>query len=282
MITPVQYPDVAKDSGWCFPDTEDGILSAIDAGATHLWANTLVFSSHPLQTSSVLERHQNKVRVVGQPPNLVEKFDDKEYLNDLLRKKTDLPLPKAWTVSTKQDVASFIAKSDLPFPIVGKPIRGRGSHGVRVCQTPDILHQHIVKLLTESPIVMLERFLAGEEATITVMPPSQGRIDYWAMPVVTRFGHADNVAPYSGAVAVTSNSRAITEKEAERDNSYGTAAQQCETVARLISATAPIRVDIRRFANDAHSPFALFDINLKPVSNLSSVISRFECLTCLT
>jgi len=95
VVTPIEYPDVAKDSGWCFPDTEDGILSAIDAGATHLWANTIVFSSHPLQISSVLERHQNKVRVVGQPPNLVEKFDDKEYLNDLLRKKDQSSVAKS-------------------------------------------------------------------------------------------------------------------------------------------------------------------------------------------
>lgn len=272
MITPIDCPDIAKDIGWCFPDTEDGILSAIDAGATHLWANTVVFSSHPLQTSPVLERHQNNVWVVGQPPNLVEKFDDKEYLNDLLRKKTDLLLPEAWTVSTKQDIASFIADNDLPLPIVGKPIRGRGSHGVRVCQTPDILHQHMIELLKESPIIMLEQFLAGEEATISVMPPSLGKIDFWAMPVVTRFSHADNVAPYNGVAAVTSNSRVITEEEAERDNSYEIAAQQCETVARLINATAPIRIDIRRLSNDTHSPFALFDINMKPVSNLSSGI----------
>jgi hypothetical protein len=130
----------------------------------------------------------------------------------------------------------------------------------------------MIELLKESPIIMLEQFLAGEEATISVMPPSLGKIDFWAMPVVTRFGHADNVAPYSGVAAVTSNSRVITKEEAERDNSYEIAAQQCETVARLINATAPIRIDIRRFSNDTHSPFALFDINMKPVSNLSSVI----------
>lgn len=277
VITPITSPDTSKDSGWCFPDTEHGILSAINAGATHLWANTILFASHPLQTSSDLQRYQSQIRVVGQPPNLVEKFDDKEYLNNLLRQKTDLPLPRAWTVSANQDVASFLAETDLPFPIVGKPVRGRGSHGVRVCQTPNILHQHMVNLFKESPVILLEEFLAGEEATVTVMPPSAGKVDYWAMPIVTRFGHEDNIAPYNGVVAVTANSRALTIEEAKMDTSYNTAAQQCETVAKLLNVTAPIRIDIRRFAKDGQSKFALFDINMKPVSNIPC--TQITCLT---
>jgi hypothetical protein len=272
VITPTASPDTSKDSGWCFPDTEYGILSAINAGATHLWANTILFASHPLQTSSDLQRYQNQVRVVGQPPNLVEQFDDKEYLNNLLRKKTDLPLPRAWTVSAKQDVASFLAETDLPFPIVGKPVRGRGSHGVRVCQTPNVLYQHMVNLFKESPVLMLEKFLEGEEATVTVMPPLAGKIDYWAMPIVTRFGHEENIAP-------SANSRAVTIEEAKKDASYNAAAQQCEIVARLLNVTAPIRIDIRRFTKDVQSKFALFDINMKPVSNISH--TETACLTSL-
>jgi hypothetical protein len=196
---------------------------------------------------------------------LVEKFDDKEYLNNLLREKTDLPLPKAWTVSTKQNISSFLTDTNLPFPIVGKPIRGRGSHGVKVCHSRDVLYQHMVDLFKESPVIMLEEFLAGEEATVTVMPPSAGKTDYWAMPVVTRFGHEENIAPYNGVVAVTMNSRAITTEEGKRNATYITAAQQCEIVARLLNTTAPIRIDIRRFTKDAQSKFALFDVNMKPV-----------------
>ena len=62
--------------GWCFPDTESGILEAIQKGATHLWANTIVFASHPLQTSPHLNKYENEIKVIGQPPLLVEDFDD--------------------------------------------------------------------------------------------------------------------------------------------------------------------------------------------------------------
>jgi D-alanine-D-alanine ligase-like ATP-grasp enzyme len=266
VLTPVSSPDPSDQKGWCFPDTEAGILSALEKGATHLWANTILFASHPLQASAKLNRYQSQVRVVGQPPNLVEKFDDKDYLNNLIRKQTDLPMPRAWSISEKQDLQAFLSQNTLPFPLVSKPVRGRGSHGVKVCKTKEILSKHIQALFAESPIVMLEEFLQGEEATITVLPPSEERRDYWALPVVTRFNHADDIAPYNGAVAVTSNSRALTWKEVEPMPLYKKAARDCEEVARLLNGTAPIRIDIRRFKNDPESEFALFDINMKPVS----------------
>ncbi|KAH0437816.1 hypothetical protein CcaCcLH18_03712 [Colletotrichum camelliae] len=59
-------PDPFRDADWCFPDNEDGILSAIDKGATHLWANTILFASHPLQTSTRIGKHEKKIKVVGQ------------------------------------------------------------------------------------------------------------------------------------------------------------------------------------------------------------------------
>jgi D-alanine-D-alanine ligase-like ATP-grasp enzyme len=269
VLTPVSSPDPSDQNGWCFPDTEAGILSALQKGATHLWANTILFASHPLQASSKLNRYQSQVKVVGQPPALVEKFDDKDYLNNLIRVQTDLPMPRAWSVSEKQDLQAFLSQNNLPFPLVGKPVRGRGSHGVKVCRTEETLFKHIQALFAESPVVMLEEFLQGEEATITVLPPSGERTDYWAMPVVTRFNHADDIAPYNGVVAVVSNSRALTWKEVESRPLYKQAARDCEEVARLLNGTAPIRIDIRRFENDPESRFALFDINMKPVSILT-------------
>ncbi|PNP81819.1 hypothetical protein FNYG_04845 [Fusarium nygamai] len=46
---------------------------------------------------------------------------------------------------------------------------------------------------------MVEEYLAGEEATVTVMPPTSRGGSYWALPVVTRFNHIHGVAPYNGA-----------------------------------------------------------------------------------
>jgi carbamoylphosphate synthase large subunit len=249
------------DEGWCFSDTEEGIISALEKGATHLWANTIVFNSHPLQQSLKLKPFASDLYLVGQPPGLVERFDDKAFLNDKLRELPGYTLPRSWTVSDGDDLEKFA--QSVTFPIIGKPIRGRGSHGVKVCHDPIQLAQHLGQLLSESPSVMVEEYLAGEEATITVMPPSQGREEHWSMIPVTRFNHADGIAPYNGTVAVTANSRVVGDAEMQ-DPAYAKIMDECVSVARLIGATAPIRIDVRRF--DTGSEFALFDINMKPVS----------------
>lgn len=159
-----------------------------------------------------------------------------------------------------------LEKLQLPYPVVGKPVRGRGSHGVRVCSSLPELESHIQALFEESPTVMIEEFLSGEEATVTVMPPSKGRDEYWALPIVTRFNHEEGLAPYNGVVAVTANSRVVSREEEERDGRYGEVARECVGVARLLGVTAPIRIDVRRFKEGREERFALFDVNMKPVS----------------
>lgn len=260
VLTPTPSPSDSSHEGWSFPDTAEGIYSAVQQGATHLWANTTLFASHALQTSSQLTPLASNLHIVGQPPRLVEDFDDKCFLNNKLRELGGFTLPRAWMVHP--DNLPQIVKQIDRYPVVGKPVRGRGSHGVRVCHDAAQLQQHAESLLAESSLIMLEEFLTGEEATITVMPPTPSRLDYWSMVPVTRFNHANGIAPYNGLVAVTSNSRAVSEEEM-RDPAYNKVMRQCEGVARLIGATAPIRIDVRRFQEG--SEFALFDINMKPV-----------------
>ncbi|RAL14511.1 glutathione synthetase ATP-binding domain-like protein [Aspergillus homomorphus CBS 101889] len=257
--TPSASPNPRVQEGWCFPDTEGGILSAVQQGATHLWANTILFSSHPLQVSEALAS-SHALSIVGQPPTLVEDFDDKAYLNEQLRKYGSFTLPQSWLIRVTDNISPILAS--IPrYPVVGKPVRGRGSHGVKLCRDHAELDAHVNALVQESPVVLIEEFLTGEEATITVMPPCAGRDSHWSLPPVTRFNHVDGVAPYNGAVAVTANSRAVTAEEMQ-DASYGAVMRQCEQVAKLIGATAPIRIDIRRFREG--SEFAIFDINMKP------------------
>ncbi|KAL0940002.1 glutathione synthetase ATP-binding domain-like protein [Colletotrichum truncatum] len=262
-VTPVPSPSPQKDSEWCFPDTEEGILSAVDKGATHLWANTILFASHPLQTSKALEAHQDSLRVVGHGPLVVEKYDDKELVNNFLRRTGGFTMPRAWTIHSHPAFAADLQQQNLPFPIVAKPIRGRGSHGVKVCQNLEDLTLHAKALFEESPTIMLEEYLAGEEATVTVMPPNSRQRDYWSLPIVTRFNHQNGIAPYNGVVAVTANSRVVTREE-ERDPAYGQIARECERVAKVLGVTAPIRIDVRRFRDSSESMFALFDVNMKP------------------
>ncbi|KAF7591478.1 hypothetical protein BBP40_001524 [Aspergillus hancockii] len=260
IITPDPSPQVSKHEGWCFSDTEEGIVAAVRNGATHLWANTILFDSHPLQKSQKLTPYASDLYVVGQPPGLVENCDDKAFLNDKLRILGDYTLPRSRLISSSDNIDDFVHSIEQ-FPIVGKPVRGRGSHGVKLCHDPSQLKQHIETLLTESPLIMVEEYLAGEEATITVMPPSPERPEHWSMMPVTRFNHADGIAPYNGVIAVTANSRVVTEAELS-DPAYGKIMEESKKVAQLIGATAPIRIDVRRFREG--SEFALFDINMKP------------------
>ncbi|KAL2879745.1 hypothetical protein SGCOL_004788 [Colletotrichum sp. CLE4] len=262
-ITPVSAPSPDEDTEWCFPDTEEGILDAVRKGATHLWANTILFASHPIQTSGSLESVQDTLKVIGHGPLVVEKYDDKEFVNNLFRSIGGFTMPRSWTIHFDPAAGKRVEQFSLPFPIVAKPIRGRGSHGVRVCQNLEDLTAHTKFLFQESPSIMLEEYLSGEEATITVMPPNGEKEDYWSLPIVTRFNHQDGIAPYNGVVAVTANSRVITKKE-EEDPAYGRIARECEAAARVLGVAAPIRIDVRRFSEAPGSDFALFDVNMKP------------------
>ncbi|KIV96328.1 hypothetical protein, variant [Exophiala mesophila] len=260
VATPNHSPDPKQDHGWCYPDTEAGILHAIEDGATVLWANTILFASHPLQTSSILNEHASRLRVVGQPPKLVEHFDDKNHVNELLRTKGRFTLPRCWIIESND---SPLNMKNLPYPIVGKPIRGRGSHGVKVCRSEAELKNHISSLLKESPKIMLEQFLDGQEGTVTVMPPTQEQSYYHSLPFVERFNHQDGIAPYSGVVAVTANSRVLSSDEMSLDPTYAQIMEECEEIASCLHVTAPIRVDVRRLENLPKSRFAAFDINMK-------------------
>lgn len=238
--------------------------------------------------SSTLGARSNGVKVIGQPPCLVELYDDKRYVNDWLRMTGEFSMPQAWTLSrtASSDAAAQITTLDLVFPIVAKPCRGRGSAGVKLCRTAAELAKHVDSLYLDSSVVMLEEFLSGEEATVTVMPPSSSSAggDYWALPVVTRYNHEDGVAPYNGNVAVTLNSRAVSAEAFAADGAYAEVARQCEGVARLLRVTAPIRIDVRRRANERRARFVLFDVNMKPVSavvlvSLGVILLTLVCRT---
>lgn len=268
VVTLHPDPDPTIQEQWCFPDTEAGILEAISKGATHIWANTVLFASHPLQTSPKLNEYASKIHIIGQPPVLTEICDDKDYLNNFIRSKIDVPMPRSWLINETQDLKEFIRQNALPWPIVAKPVRGRASQGVKVCGDEESLFQHLREIFPNSPSVILEEFLGGEEATVAVMPPDIDHEDYWTLPPVIRYNHMDNVVPYTGDVLATSNSRAVTAKDMKLPKGHGylKVSDDCKKVAKLLEVSSLIRIDVRRYSTDTRSEFALFDINMKPVS----------------
>jgi hypothetical protein len=267
VITPSPNPDPADVNGWSFPDTEAGILAAVEAGANCLWANTVVFEEHPLQVSRALDSMQDDLRIVGHPPVLVQAVDDKHRVNAALRARGDVFMAKGTMVRRGDSLTDTLKAAGLAkFPMVGKPVRGRGSQGVKLCQTAEELDKHLQALFQLSGEVIVEEFLPGEEGTVTVMPPMGGRTGYWALPVMMRFNHVDGVTLYSGLVPVSDNSRIVTAEEAAADPAYAEAMRECEKVAEFVGGFAPMRVDIRRVEDKALSKFAIFDVNMKPVS----------------
>ncbi|WP_255424437.1 ATP-grasp domain-containing protein [Apibacter sp. HY039] len=262
VITPVNFANPRIDLDWVFPDTFTGIAEAIDLGAEVLWLNTVLYQGHPI------EDFLKSVKVVGQLPEIVDKYDDK-YLTNLWLKKYDFPIPYSHLLNrnfNKEDIPS-----ELNYPVILKPVRGRGSQGVTKIDTKEELWETASSLFKSGiygDYMYLEEFLSGEELTITVMPPGSYIIEnqkldlpnYWSLPPVKRFNHEKGVAPYNGVVAVMSNSKILTKGEIQEPK-IQMLCKQCEKAAELIEARAPIRVDCRANKN---GNYFLFDVNLKP------------------
>jgi D-alanine-D-alanine ligase-like ATP-grasp enzyme len=265
VITPTPRPDPAKDADWSFPDTEPGILAALALGANTLWANTSLFSTHPIAASPI----PDTIKIVGQPPALADVLDDKAFTNSLLRKTGRFTLPKTWILDG--DILESVMNTtevlmDLPYPVIVKPARGRGSQGVKLCLNLVAALDAVDELVAgHGGVVVIEEFLEGEEGTVTVLPPINNGGKYTALPFVTRFEQIAGVAPWNGDVPVTANSRVLTQEEESMDEWYAIVKRECEDVANELGFTGVCRIDVRRPVEDERGRFVLFDVNLKPV-----------------
>ncbi|KAL1649031.1 hypothetical protein SLS61_006554 [Didymella pomorum] len=165
VVIPKDSPKAANDSDWCFPDTEAGILKAVSAGATHLWANTILFSAHPLQTSEDLTQFVESVSIVGQPPQLA-------FVYERMKSRGGFTVAKSATLIPSDDLPEFIKERSFNYPVIVKPVRGCGSHDVKLCKDEEMLQAHANYLFDESRKIIVKECLVGEEATVTIMPPS--------------------------------------------------------------------------------------------------------------
>jgi hypothetical protein len=260
VITPVNAPNSKNDLDWVFPDGEKGIERAISRGANVFWLNTVLYAKH-----AILEFKDRKLLLVGQVPESVQRFDDKFYTNNLLRENS-FPVPRSALLNIDDKL-----KMKLKFPLVVKPIRGRGSQGVSAVYNMQELNYIRNKLITKKIYgtrVMVEEFLPGEEITLSIMPPGRyrfndGNLDkktHWAMPPVYRFNHINEIAPYNGVVAVVNNSRLLSQDKMQ-SKEIKRIVRSCEAASELIGAKAPIRIDCRQ---DKNGKYFIFDVNLKP------------------
>lgn len=262
VITPVEHPNVELDLDWVFPDTTEGIQSALDKGANIIWLNTVLYKGHPIEAFI-----KSGISVVGQIPENVDLYDDKWVTNDLL-KTNNLPIPKSVLITHKNSTTFNL---NFPFPVVVKPILGRGSQGVSMVDNADKLSTIINEMFDAKnygEVIYVEEYLSGQEITITIMPPGEysinGKIetknDYWSLPPVKRFNHENGIAPYNGTVAVIHNSQVLSDEELCQKDILQVC-RYCEQASKLVNAKAPIRIDCRA---NADGNYFLFDLNMKP------------------
>ena len=274
VITPVDEPKETEDFDWVFPDDREGILSAIEKGADTFWLNTVLYDGHPIE-----EFIEKGFYIVGQKPSDVNKYDDKYYTN---QKLLNFGLQVV-----KDEIVDMNTNIDIDFPIVIKPIIGRGSQGVFVIKN-DKEYKNKCKELIEQKIygekLMIEPYLNNREVTISVLLPGKYIIngktivkdDYWCLPVVERFNHVDGISPYNGVVAVTENSKAI-----HNDNKLERLCKECAKAAKLLKVKSLIRIDCRQ---DDNGDYYIFDFNMKPNMTGSGRKNRQnqDCLTMIS
>ncbi len=259
VVTPHQDPDPSADEQWVFPDTQAGIAQALDMGAEILWLNTILFAGHPVESLQ-------GQRVIGQSVQATFRHDDKWLTNQMLR-EAGLPVAKSMLVAQGEQIRPVLIEEGH---VVLKPIRGRGSQGVVVCER-EHWRGHLDALVRSDLYgsrFIAEQYLPGHEITITVMPPGRFRVGGeevekqmpWALPPVERFDHRDGVLPYNGLVPVSRNSRVL-DRHVQASEALRQIIQACEQAAYLVEAKAPIRVDCRA---DRDGAYFIFDLNMKP------------------
>jgi len=262
VVTPINAPEEDVDMDWVFPDTENSINSALNKNVEVLWLNTVLYTDHPIQ------KFKNRgLEIVGQEPEMVEIYDNKWTTNQLLS-ENNIPIPEAFII--RKD-AIKLGQIPFSFPLILKPIRGRGSQGVSFIETEKELKSGLENMFDSKlygTSVYVESYLPGDEITVTIMPPGSYNLNgekqlfeqHWCLPPVLRFNHQNGIAPYSGNVAVVHNSRVLSAKE-RRESNVQKVQSQCVQAASILKVKAPIRIDCRA---DQLGRYYLFDLNLKP------------------
>lgn len=83
--------------------------------------------------------------------------------------------------------------------------------------------------------MIAEEFLCGNEITVAVLPNAV------SLPVVERFSHAGGIAPYSGDVPVSQNSRVT----ACEDENMTAIRRECEKAVKILDLNGLVRIDCR-------------------------------------
>jgi len=163
------------------PDDRHLIDRLARAGINFVWLNTAGVQGKAAiaHTPSLLE--MNGLAYLGHDPMDAALLDHKHMFKHVLR---DLGVHASpvltWYVAGSPPIpdADALARTfgDAPFPCVVKPVCGRASLNVVVCDTPAELHDALTAPHDrDTDRVLIEPFLSGSEYCITVTGPTRVR-----------------------------------------------------------------------------------------------------------
>ncbi len=254
IVTPVERPNPSCELDWVFEDSPAGFKTALELGANVLWTNTVLYPGHPLDSWTEVAR-------IGQPTSVALIAENKSLMDDWLLRGGFPAVPHQVLAVAEHPDAPF------PFPLIVKPVRGRGSQGVVWVNSVTDWDRVLVAWPENrfGPLLLVEPALPGIEITVTVMPSGEydiaGRVvpheTCWTLPIIERFGHVAGIMPYSGVVAVRDNSRVWQMSNAPGEE----LARCCADIGTSLGIRAPLRIDARA---DGNGRFRIFDVNMKP------------------
>jgi D-alanine-D-alanine ligase len=180
VLTPV--PDPINDVDWSWPDTEEALMG-LSGRASVLWMNAMAPLLHPFHDS-----RRGHTASVGQPGTLHVQIDDKAAARSACKGSVELPTSAmVWQdsrvlsehrdryqgehtsleslASSPLSVQAFLDSAGLKFPVVCKPVSGRGSEGVELVRTPEALVEYSRRTFSaESETSVTEEEMPGVEA----------------------------------------------------------------------------------------------------------------------
>ncbi|TAK71989.1 MAG: ATP-grasp domain-containing protein [Gammaproteobacteria bacterium] len=292
VCLPSGYPNKYVDEDWVFKDTQSGISDALKRGCNFIWPNTVLHDSH-----AIYGFNQSLFGFLGQKNYHLKDLDDKVIAYKFLRQCKNFILPHfvVGSYSGQIDKDKMIVEPDLAildrkikemrmmFPLVVKPIRGRGSEGVKKVNDLDELITAILYVFNKKFVhnnqelkrfgnaVLVEEYLSGSELTITVLPPGLYRIDgriqhkgdFWTLMPFYRVGHEHGILPSISTLPPIQNVRAAT----KNDKFLNVIMQEAVDLARAVKIYSPLRIDCRQ---DNSGYYRIFDINIKPAITASN------------
>ena len=285
VITPKPSPSLCVGSDWVFPDAAETIHDFQNMKINFIWPNTVLYGDHPIYKFS------HNMSFLGKNNKIVPELDDKVKAYNLL-KILGIPCSKYFILGNylgetnkeslinpleEKDIKRKMIEYNMKFPVIVKPIRGRGSEGIRkvndFTELEDAVHYIFQKkfifknneFFRFGQAALLEEHLPGNEITITILPKGFYRQNggwlhnsgCWTLKTLCRFGHKNGILPSISDVPPEKNVECLKEcNEASKKILY-----ESKRLADGLKIYSPLRIDCRK---NSDGIYRMFDINVKP------------------